>query len=115
MRCIAIALLLTVGASAEPLRTIHVTNDQAPDCSSLTALFKSVTRDCKTDDAKMIAVYNVCRYLYYHHAYPTEAKGVSALKMLNVYGWGLCGGQHSVQAAIKQSQTRRCHHHYQGS
>ncbi|NQT86555.1 hypothetical protein HQ560_07315, partial [bacterium] len=100
MRSFAFALLLATAVSAEPLRTIHVTNDRAPDCSSLEALFKSVTRDCKTDDAKMIAVYNVCRYLYYHHAYATEAKGVSALKMLNVYGWGLCGGQHSVLAAV---------------
>ncbi len=87
-------------ASADPLGAIKVTTDRAPDCSSLKAIVDSVTRGCKTDDARVIALYNFCRYDHYHHAYPSEHRGVSALKFINVYGWGLCGGQHTVQAAL---------------
>jgi hypothetical protein len=87
-------------AFAGPLANVKVLSDRAPDCSSLEALVKSITRECKTDDEKAIAIYNACRYLYYHHAYPGEPGGLGALKMINVYGWGLCGGQHSVLAAV---------------
>lgn len=87
-------------AFAEPLKRIKVINDRAPDCSSLRSIVESITRDCKTDDERAIAIYNFCRYDHYHHAYPSEPKGVSALKFINVYGWGLCGGQHTVQAAL---------------
>ena len=95
-----VALLVATSAVAGPVANIKVVNDRAPDCSSLEALVASISRDCKTDDEKAIAIYNACRYLYYHHAYPNEPGGVSALKMINVYGWGLCGGQHSVLAAV---------------
>ncbi len=82
------------------LQDIRVLNDRAPDCSSLKAIVDSVTRGCRNDDQRAIAIYNFCRYAYYHHAYPTEPGGISALKMINVYGWGLCGGQHTVMAAL---------------
>ena len=87
-------------AGAAPLEDIKITSDRAPDCSSLEALVASVTRDCKTDDERAIAIYNACYYLYYHHAYPNEPGEVGALKMLNVYGWSLCGGEHTVLAAL---------------
>lgn len=87
-------------AGAEVVGNIKVTCDRAPDCSSLRALVESVTRECKTDDQRAVAIYHVCRYLYYHHAYPNEPGGISALKMINVYGWSLCGGQHTVMAAM---------------
>jgi hypothetical protein len=96
----AVLLGAAGAARAEPLRDVKVTNDRAPDCSSLESIVRSVTRGCTTDDEKMIAIYNFCRYVYYHHAYPSEEHGVSALKMIHVYGWGLCGGQHSVMAAL---------------
>ena len=60
----------------------------------------SVTKDCKTDDERAIAIYNFCRYDHYHHAYPSEPGGISALKLINVYGWSLCGGEHTVMAAL---------------
>src|SRR5512137_1480421 len=87
--------LVAACAFGAPLRTVKVVNDRAPDCSSLEALVASVTRECASDDEKAIAIFNVCRYLYYHHAYPGEDGGIGALKMVNVYGWSLCGGQHS--------------------
>ena len=85
---------------AEPLNEVKIVNDRAPDCSSLESIVATVTRGCKSDDERAVALYNFCRYAYYHHAYPNEPGGISALKFINVYGWGLCGGQHSVMAAI---------------
>jgi len=87
-------------AVAEPVGDIKIVNDRAPDCSSLKSIVESVTRGCRTDDQRAIAIYNFCRYDHYHHAYPNEPGGISALKLINVYGWGLCGGQHTVQAAL---------------
>ena len=82
------------------VREIKVTCDRSPDCSSLKSIVESVTRECRTDDERAIALYNVCRYLLYHHAYPSEPGGISALKLINVYGWALCGGEHTVLAAL---------------
>ena len=53
------------------VREIKVTCDRSPDCSSLKSIVESVTRECRTDDERAIALYNVCRYLLYHHAYPS--------------------------------------------
>src|SRR3954447_16767672 len=90
-------------AAAAPLRDVKVTSDRAPDCSSLKAVVASVTRGCETDDERAVALYNFCRYAYYHHAYPSEDGGVGAVKMLNVYGWSLCGGEHTVLAALYEA------------
>ncbi|HZZ71386.1 MAG TPA: hypothetical protein VFE24_03980 [Pirellulales bacterium] len=96
-------LLWASPAAAATLENIKITSDQAPDCSSLKAIVASVTRDCKTDDERAIALYNFCRYAYYHHAYPQEDDEISALKLLNVYGWSLCGGEHTVLAALYEA------------
>ncbi|KKL53200.1 hypothetical protein LCGC14_2277810, partial [marine sediment metagenome] len=79
---------------------IKVLADKAPDCSTRKSIIESVTRGCKTNDEKAIAVYNFCRLAYYHRAYPGEKGGIPALKMIHVYGWSLCGGQHTVLAAL---------------
>jgi hypothetical protein len=97
---VSLLCLLSTAASAEPVTRIRVVNDRAPDCSSLESIVRTVTRGCKTDDQRAIALYNFCRYDHYHHAYPSEQGGISALKLINVYGWGLCGGQHTVLAAL---------------
>jgi len=84
-------------ARAVPLR---ITSDRAPDATSLDAVVASVTRDCRTDDERAIALYNYLRFALYHHAYPGEAGAIGALKLINVYGWSLCGGEHTVLAAL---------------
>jgi len=105
-RCLTLVLCLIALPAfgprlfAGPLGDIKILNDRAPDCSSLKAIVESVTRGCKSDDQRVIAIYNYCRYDHYHHAYPSEPGGISALKLINVYGWGLCGGQHTVMAAL---------------
>ena len=55
----------------------------------------SVTRDCRTNDEKAIAIYNFMQLTHYHRAYPSEPGGIPVLKEINVYGWSLCGGLHS--------------------
>ncbi|MHC4404262.1 MAG: hypothetical protein ACYTG0_31800, partial [Planctomycetota bacterium] len=87
MRLLSISLalcFLPVATVAEPLANVKVVNDRAPDCSSLGSIVRTVTQDCKTDDERMIALFNFCRYDHYHHAYPSESGGISALKLINV-------------------------------
>lgn len=79
---------------------IKVLPDKAPDCSSLKAIVDSVTRGCKTNDEKAIAIYNFMRLTHYHRAYPSEPGGIPVLKEINCYGWSLCGGLHAEQSAL---------------
>jgi hypothetical protein len=100
---VALGLAATHGQAAEPggpLMQIKVQPDKAPDCSSLKSIVDSITRDCKTNDEKAIAIYNFCMLTLYHRAYPSEPGGIPALKLINCYGWSLCGGLHSVESAL---------------
>lgn len=107
--CVTIALLgLAAPVSADdtqfaPAATvsrIKVQPDKAPDCTSLKLIVESVTRNCKTNDEKAIAIYNFMQLSHYHRNYPSERGGIPALKEINTYGWSLCGGLHSVQSAL---------------
>jgi len=82
------------------VRQIKVVCDQAPDTSTLKSIVESVTRGCKTNDEKAVAIYNYMLYAYYHRDYPAEPGGTAALKAINVYGWSLCGGLHTAQSAL---------------
>jgi hypothetical protein len=85
------------------VRQIKGLADKAPDCSSLEAIVRTATRGFTTNDEKTSAIYNAGRRLRYHRAYPGEKGGICALKMTNVYGWSLCGGQHTVLAALRRA------------
>jgi len=99
-----VGLLVALGVSAwaqsPAVRQIKVLADKAPDCSSLKSIIDSVTRDCRTNDQKAIAIYNFMNLTHYHQNYPSEPGEIGALKEINVYGWCLCGGLHSVEAAL---------------
>ena len=82
------------------VKQIKVLPDKAPDCTSLKTIVDSVTKDCKTNDEKAVAVYNFMRLAFYHRQYPSEPGGVPALKNITCYGWSLCGGQHATQSAL---------------
>ncbi len=82
------------------LRQVRVVADKAPDCSTIETIARSVTRDCRTNDEKAVAIYNFLQLALYHRAYPQESGGTAALRALNVYGWSLCGGLHTIQAAL---------------
>jgi hypothetical protein len=79
---------------------ISVIVDKAPDCRSLKSIVESVTRGCETNDERAIAIYNFLRLANYHLNYPSERGGISSLKLMNVYGWSLCGGLHTVEASL---------------
>jgi len=105
---LALPLLVLVGVAAaraadrapRTVNRIKILADKAPDCSSLKSIVETVTRGCRTNDEKAVAIYNAGRLLWYHRQYPGEKGGIAALKMINVYGWSLCGGQHTVLAAL---------------
>ncbi len=90
----------TSAASRSLVKGIKVLPDKAPDCSSLRSIVETVTRDCKTNDEKAIALYNFMRLTHYHRAYPSEPGGIPVLKEINCYGWSLCGGLHAEQSAL---------------
>jgi hypothetical protein len=101
---LAASLFATAPAfAAEPPGVVHgvkVTTDKAPDCSSLKSIVESVTRGCRTNDERAIAVYNFLALSHYHQGYCTEPGGLGALREITSYGWSLCGGLHSVEAAL---------------
>jgi hypothetical protein len=90
----------SVSGAASLVHQVKVVSDQAPDTSSLKSIVQSVTRDCRTNDEKAVAIYNVNQLLNYHRSYPEEPGLVGVLKEFNVYGWSLCGGLHTEQAAL---------------
>jgi hypothetical protein len=91
------------GAGGGP-EGILVTNDRTVDTSSLDAIVKDVFRlaGAKTNDEKGIAIYSWLHDTIFHNAYPVEKspQSVGPLKVIKVYGWGLCGGQHTVLKAL---------------
>lgn len=82
---------------------IRVTTDRTVDARSLETIVRDVIRlsGAKTDDEKAIAIHTWLHQAIFHHAYPVEkGSSVGPLKVLNAYGWGLCGGQHTVLKAL---------------
>ncbi|HEX7900836.1 MAG TPA: hypothetical protein VF950_23970 [Planctomycetota bacterium] len=82
---------------------IRVTTDRTVDTRSLETIVRDVIRlsGAKTDDEKAIAIHTWLHQAIFHFAYPVEkGSSVGPLKVLNVYGWGLCGGQHTVLKAL---------------
>lgn len=91
---------LATGEPPATVRRIKVLPDKAPDCTTLKSIVDSVTRGCRTNDEKAIAIYNFMRLTHYHRAYPSERGGIPVLKEINCYGWSLCGGLHAEQSAL---------------
>lgn len=96
----SVLLLWSLSCRAGWAVPLQLTCDRAPDTTSLDSLVASITRGCRTDDERAVAIYNYLRYALYHHAYPREPGGIGALKLIHVYGWSLCGGEHTVLAAM---------------
>src|SRR5258708_637546 len=67
-----------VPSAGKKVRRIKVVADKAPDCSTLESIVKSVTRGCKTNDEKAIALYNFMLLTHYHQGYPGEKGGLGA-------------------------------------
>jgi hypothetical protein len=106
-------LLAALGSSAlADTKGVKVTTDKTIDSSSLESIIRDVVArsGAKTDDEKGIAIYEYLHNTIFHWAYPTEKspQSVGPLKMINVYGWGLCGGQHTVLKALYETAGWEC-------
>ncbi|HXG61749.1 MAG TPA: hypothetical protein VNO22_10255 [Planctomycetota bacterium] len=83
---------------------LKVTTDRTVDTSSLESIVRDVVRlaDAATNDEKAIALHTWLHHTIFHAPYPVETppQSVGPLKVIKVYGWGLCGGQHTVLKAL---------------
>ncbi len=96
----AFALFAAAADSPQVVHQIRVQPDQAPDCTSLKTIAESITRGCRNNDEKAVAIYNFMQLAHYHRQYPSEPGGLPVLKELHCYGWSLCGGLHAEQSAL---------------
>ena len=96
--------LMSVNTQAGEARGVKVTNDRTVDASSLESIVRDVFRlsNAKTDDERAIALYEYLHSAIFHHRYPTEPapQSVGPMKVLNAYGWSLCGGEHTLLKAL---------------
>lgn len=115
-RLLALTLALVCCRLATPapgaVANLKVTTDQSIDCSSLETIVQQVCAraNARNNDQKAIAIYEWLHNTIFHWAYPTEAapQTVGPLKVINVYGWGLCGGQHTVLKALYETAGFPC-------
>lgn len=96
----AVAETPGAGQEAGLVGKIKVTTDKAADCTSLKAMVESVTRDCKNNDEKMVALNNFMRISHYHRQYPPGEWG--SPNWFTCYGWSLCGGLAQLQISLYQ-------------
>jgi hypothetical protein len=87
-----------------PSEGIKVTTDRTVDTGSLESIVRDVIRlsGARTNDEKAIAIHTWLHHAIFHNAYPVEKppSSVGPLKVIRVYGWGLCGGEHTVLKAL---------------
>ncbi len=99
----ALAALCTANAWAA-VGPCTLTTDRTVDCTTLSSIVADVCRlsGAKTNDEKGIALYGYLHQVLFHSAYACERRpqSVGPLKVINVYGWGLCGGEHTVMKAL---------------
>jgi hypothetical protein len=104
MRALIALALLSLLPAAGPAEGIKVTTDRTVDTGSLDSIVRDVVRlaGAKTNDEKAIAIHTWLHHAIFHNAYPVEKspQSVGPLKAIRVYGWGLCGGQHTVLKAL---------------
>lgn len=106
---VVFGVMATVGGAAETSGAaqaanlgckIKVTADKAADCTSLKSIVESVTRECKNNDEKMVALNNFMRISHYHRQYPPGEWGNPG--WFTCYGWSLCGGLAQLQMSLYQ-------------
>ncbi len=94
------------------VKGVKITTDQTIDSSSLETIVQQAIQraQAKTNDEKAIAIYEYLHNTIFHWAYPVESapQSVGPLKIINVYGWGLCGGQHTVLKALFETAGWEC-------
>jgi len=107
--CATLNFALPVGAAVEHFK---VTTDHSIDASSLESVVQGVIAraGAKTNDEKAVAIYDYLHHAIFHWACPVEKapQSVGPLKVLNVYGWGLCGSEHTVLKALYETAGWEC-------
>lgn len=97
-------ITIIAGTAFGAVDGVKVTTDRTVDSGSLESIVADVIRlaGAKTNDEKGIALYGYLHQVLFHNAYACEKKpqSVGPLKVINVYGWGLCGGEHTVMKAV---------------
>ena len=105
-------LMAWCAAALGGIEDFKVTTEHTVDASSLESIVKDAFRlsGAKTNDEKAIAIYEYLHQAIFHRACPVENKPqtVGPLKVLNVYGWGLCGSQHTVLKALYETAGWKC-------
>ncbi|MBI3830549.1 MAG: hypothetical protein HY291_13595 [Planctomycetes bacterium] len=105
-------LLIPLAAAQAAAEGFKVTTDRTVDNSSLESIVADVIRlaGAKTNDEKAIAIHEYLHHTIFHWAYATEKapQSVGPLKVINVYGWALCGGQHTVLKALFETAGWKC-------
>jgi hypothetical protein len=117
-RFVCLVLFASFGGALQPSTSFaaapgfKVTTDKTVDTTSLESIVKDVLArsGAKTNDEKAIAIYEYLHNTIFHFAYPTEAapQSVGPLKVINAYGWSLCGGQHTILKALYEANGWKC-------
>ncbi|MFH1708338.1 MAG: hypothetical protein ABIF71_10555 [Planctomycetota bacterium] len=82
--------------AGDTAKNIRIVSDHCPDFYDTRTMAAWAVKDAKTDTEKVLAIYDLYRSMTYHLQYPQEPDAhVGTLKLLNAYGWTLCGGQAS--------------------
>lgn len=114
MRCILFSLVFAFASLVvrADVANFKITTDKSVDASSLETLVQTITAQAgaKTNDEKAIAIFEWLHQAIFHWAYATEPapQTVGPLKLLHVYGWGLCGGEHTVLKALFETAGWEC-------
>jgi hypothetical protein len=94
------------------MKDFKVTAEHGVDSSSLESIVRDAVRlsGAKTNDEKAIAIYEYVHQGIFHRACPTEKapQSVGPLKVLNVYGWALCGNQSTILKALFETAGWKC-------
>ncbi|MBV8879006.1 MAG: hypothetical protein JO332_03475 [Planctomycetaceae bacterium] len=112
LRLAVLALIVSGSLASADTTGFKVTTDRTVDPSSVDTIVRDVFAQsgAKTDDEKAIAIFEYLHNTIFHWAYATEPspQSVGPLKLINVYGWGLCGGQHTVLKALYETVGWKC-------
>lgn len=108
---VGLALVLAAPGRAD-VNGFKVTTDRSIDTSSLQTIVQQVIErsGARTNDEKAIALYDWLHHTIFHAGYPVEPKpqSIGPLKLIHVYGWGLCGSQHTVLKALYETAGWEC-------
>lgn len=112
LKLLATLLIFATSASLAQAAEIKVTTDRTIDTSSLETIVQQVVArsGAKTNDEKAIALFDWLHATIFHAPCPTEKKPltIGPLKAINVYGWGLCGSEHTTLKALFETAGWPC-------